>query len=49
MPTAVAGIYGMNFEFMPELHLRFAYPLTLAAIATMCAALYAGFKRSGWL
>lgn len=49
VPTAVAGIYGMNFEFMPELHLRYGYPVTLGAIVLICAGLFAAFRRSGWL
>ncbi|MFN3522260.1 MAG: magnesium/cobalt transporter CorA [Phenylobacterium sp.] len=49
VPTAVAGIYGMNFQHMPELHWRFGYPLVLAAIAAVCAVLYVRFKRSNWL
>jgi magnesium transporter len=49
VPTAIAGIYGMNFEFMPELHWRLGYPLALAVIASFCGVLYAAFRRSGWL
>jgi magnesium transporter len=49
VPTAVAGIYGMNFEFMPELHWRFGYPIIVAAIGAVCAYLYYRFRKSGWL
>jgi len=49
IPTAVAGIYGMNFEFMPELHWKLGYPLTVASIAAICGFLYVRFKRSNWL
>jgi magnesium transporter len=49
VPTAIAGIYGMNFEFMPELHWRWGYPLVLLIIAVACALLYRGFKRNNWL
>jgi magnesium transporter len=49
VPTAVAGIYGMNFEFMPELKWKFGYYLILATIAVICAFLYSLFKRSKWL
>jgi magnesium transporter len=49
VPTAIAGIYGMNFEHMPELTWRFGYPLVLAAIALACLALYWRFRRIGWL
>jgi magnesium transporter len=48
-PTAIAGIYGMNFEFMPELGWRYGYPLAVGVIAGVCTALWLGFKRSGWL
>ena len=49
IPTAIAGIYGMNFEHMPELKWRFGYPLVLAVIAIACFALYRQFRRIGWL
>jgi magnesium transporter len=49
VPTAIAGIYGMNFDVMPELHWRFGYPLVLLAIAGLCTGLYWQFRRSGWL
>jgi magnesium transporter len=49
VPTAIAGIYGMNFEYMPELHSKLGYPLTLAAIITICGGLYWRFRRIGWL
>jgi magnesium transporter len=49
VPTMVAGIYGMNFEHMPELRWTFGYPLILAVIATVCTSLYRMFRRSGWL
>jgi magnesium transporter len=48
-PTAMAGIYGMNFRFMPELEWRYGYFMTLAVMASVCALLYRLFKRSGWL
>ena len=49
MPTAIAGIYGMNFKFMPELDWPWGYPAILALIAGICAFLYYRFKRSAWL
>ncbi len=49
VPTAIAGIYGMNFRFMPELEWRYGYPLVLLVIVTACVLLYRGFKRNGWL
>lgn len=48
-PTAVAGIYGMNFENMPELAWHFGYFGVLGLITTGCIGLYASFKHSGWL
>ena len=49
VPTAVAGIYGMNFAYMPELTWRMGYPLVLLAIAGICVGLYARFKKARWL
>lgn len=49
VPTAIAGIYGMNFDFMPETGWRYGYPMILAVIATACFSLYRGFRRNGWL
>ncbi len=49
VPTAVAGIYGMNFENMPELRWEFGYPLVLGLIATICIFLYVRFRKAGWL
>ena len=49
VPTAIAGIYGMNFAFMPELDWRYGYFDVLGAIAAICALLFARFKRIGWL
>ncbi|WP_322755875.1 magnesium and cobalt transport protein CorA [Frankia sp. Cas3] len=49
VPTAVAGIYGMNFDHMPELRQAWGYPAVLCLMATICFALYRSFKRNGWL
>jgi magnesium transporter len=49
VPTMIAGIYGMNFAEMPELQWSYGYYVSLAVMAGACAALYVGFKRSGWL
>lgn len=49
VPTAVAGIYGMNFENMPELKLPTAYHTVLGFILVVCAVLYWRFKKNGWL
>ena len=49
VPTAIAGIYGMNFDFMPELHWRFGYPMAVLVMLTACWLLHRGFKRNNWL
>jgi magnesium transporter len=49
VPTAIAGIYGMNFEHMPELRWELGYPAVLLVIAMICVALYVRFRKSGWL
>ena len=48
VPTMIAGIYGMNFEHMPELQSQFGYPLVLGVMFGACAILYRLFRRSGW-
>jgi magnesium transporter len=49
VPTMIAGIYGMNFEHMPELSRPWGYPAVLGLMAVICGLLYRGFKRNGWL
>jgi magnesium transporter len=49
VPTMLAGIYGMNFENMPELHWYYGYYALLALMALVCSSMYAGFRRAGWL
>ncbi len=49
VPTALAAIYGMNFDDMPELHQSWGYPAVLVVMGSACALLYRAFKRSGWL
>jgi magnesium transporter len=49
VPTMIAGIYGMNFEHIPELEWAFGYPLALGVMLSACVTLYFYFKRSGWL
>jgi magnesium transporter len=49
VPTMIAGIYGMNFKFMPELDWILGYPVAMAAMLAACGFLYYRFKRSGWL
>lgn len=48
-PTLVASVYGMNFDFMPELHWRFGYPFALALMAASVAVTLWYFKRKRWL
>lgn len=47
--TAFAGIWGMNFESMPELKWHYGYPLAIGIIVLACSLLYVRFKRAGWL
>ena len=49
VPTAIAGIYGMNFEYMPELASPWGYPAVILVIAAVCGGLYIRFKRTRWL
>ena len=49
VPTAIAGIYGMNFRHMPELRWELGYPFALTLILVFCGFLYYRFKRAGWL
>jgi magnesium transporter len=49
VPTLIAGIYGMNFDHMPELGWELGYPLALALMAIIVASLFWRFKRAGWL
>jgi magnesium transporter len=49
VPTAVAGIYGMNFQNMPELQWKYGYYAVIGVIAALCGWLYFRFKRFGWL
>jgi magnesium transporter len=49
VPTALAGIYGMNFKNMPELEMHYGYYVVLAVIVTTCLTLFWRFKRNGWL
>ena len=48
-PTVVGGIYGMNFDFMPELHWKYGYVMAVGLMAAVSVALYAIFQRRGWL
>lgn len=49
VPTMVCGVYGMNFEHMPELGWTYGYPLALGVIAVACFTVHRGFRRNGWL
>jgi magnesium transporter len=49
VPTMVAGIYGMNFEDMPELHWHLGYPLIMAVTTVACLLLFRVFRRNQWL
>jgi magnesium transporter len=49
VPTAIAGIYGMNFEHMPELKWQYGYPLVLGVIVAICGWLYWRFRKNGWI
>ena len=46
--TLMAGIYGMNFEFMPELGYRYAYPVALGAMVVVAVGMVAYFRSRGW-
>ncbi|MER5931753.1 magnesium/cobalt transporter CorA [Streptomyces sp. NPDC002054] len=49
VPTMVCGVYGMNFDHMPELRWTYGYPLVLCIIAVACFVIHRGFRRNGWL
>lgn len=49
VPTAIAGIYGMNFQHMPELKTQYGYFVVLGVIALLCIGLFIRFKRARWL
>ena len=49
VPTLIAGVYGMNFDHMPELDSRVGYPLTLLGMGGIVLVLYRFFRRNGWL
>jgi magnesium transporter len=49
VPTMIAGVYGMNFDHMPELEWTVGYPLVVAFMVLVCGFMYRQFRRSGWL
>jgi magnesium transporter len=49
VPTAVAGMYGMNFRNMPELEMEYGYFAVIGAVVAICATLFYRFRKNGWL
>ncbi|WP_443059922.1 magnesium and cobalt transport protein CorA [Streptomyces sp. NBC_00467] len=49
VPTMIVGVYGMNFDHMPELHWLYSYPAVLVLIAVVCTVIYRAFRRNKWL
>lgn len=49
VPTMIAGVYGMNFDVMPELRWRYGYPLIMLAMAAVCGTLWWRFRKAGWI
>ncbi len=49
VPTAIAGIYGMNFDYMPELRQSWGYPAVLLVMLVVCTMLFRAFRRNHWL
>jgi magnesium transporter len=49
VPTMITGVYGMNFDHMPELRWKYGYPLVLGVTVAICFAIHRGFRRNGWL
>ncbi|MEI8081840.1 MAG: magnesium and cobalt transport protein CorA [Actinomycetes bacterium] len=49
VPTMIAGIFGMNFDYMPQLHYQWGYPAVLASMALVALFMFTRFKKSGWL
>ena len=49
VPTAMAGIYGMNFAEMPELQWKYGYPMVLGVVGVVCVTLFVNFRRAKWL
>jgi magnesium transporter len=47
--TFIVGVYGMNFEFMPELHVAWAYPAVWGVMLLVAGGLLVFFRRKGWL
>ncbi|UUU24764.1 magnesium and cobalt transport protein CorA [Streptomyces sp. DSM 40750] len=49
VPTMVCGVYGMNFDYMPETHWKYGYPVVLGVTVALCLGIHRTLKRNGWL
>lgn len=49
VPTMIVGVYGMNFDHMPELTWRYGYPAVLTVIVLVCTVIYRALRRNKWL
>ncbi|MFF0106829.1 magnesium and cobalt transport protein CorA [Streptomyces hirsutus] len=49
VPTMVCGVYGMNFDYMPETHWKYGYPVILSVTVALCLGIHRTLKRNGWL
>jgi magnesium transporter len=49
VPTAIAGVYGMNFKWMPELEQPYGYPVLMTFMVTLCGYIYWRLRRAGWV
>jgi magnesium transporter len=49
VPTMIAGVYGMNFKFMPELGWQYGYPVTIAVMVAIDVFLFTRFRKAGWI
>ncbi|MBD9732076.1 magnesium and cobalt transport protein CorA [Streptomyces sp. H28] len=49
VPTMVCGVYGMNFEYMPETDWKYGYPIVLSVTVAICLGIHRTLKRNGWL
>lgn len=49
VPTMVCGVYGMNFDYMPETHWKLGYPVIMAITGVICLGIHRTLKRNGWL
>ena len=49
VPTMIVGVYGMNFDYMPELRSTYGYPVTIVVMAAIDVYLFYRFRKAGWL